>query len=91
MTDYYVCDSSALPHLPNKRYLNVYYYHNKYHGTQLFHAIRPRGYVLVEDLSDDELVLLTLVCNSITKVSLDMFSHYLVHIINGISVFTWTE
>lgn len=85
---YYICSLNALQHLYNKRYMPVYYY--RFYGT-LFIDYGTDGdnnsYVLLENLTNEELMLLTLTCNTIDKINTDMFSCHLIDvIINEIGV-----
>lgn len=94
MTEYYVVNPGALSLVDIKRYLNVYL--EEYADNKLLVTYTLRidtNYLLVENLSDKELTLLTLTGTTIIKIIPDMFSHFLHSILtnekNEYSQFLW--
>lgn len=99
MTEYYVCSLDIIPFLRNKRYTYVYYFtsvfdndNRKQVNIMLEHDTNIDRLILVENLEDltkEELVLLTLKCKVFDNVTTDKFSAYLNYVIVGTIYHKW--
>lgn len=94
MTDYYLCDAKDILkcNIDNICYLPVYVYDNglpRLAGGYCINydfsdrRVSNRRAILVEGLTNKELIILALVGADITKVTIGMFSTYLQDVING--------
>lgn len=93
MTEYYLCSCDAIPYLSNKRYLFVHEY-NDYslagcHVKLTYHYNMHDSSLLLllaEDLTSDEVLILTLACERFGKTTSASFSTYFETVINN---YTW--